>query len=447
MTPGRTHIIVIGGGVSGLAAAYRLSDDHRVTLVEGSDRLGGKVRSVTIDDSIVECGADGFVAARPGMSELCAELRLDLVNSHDADGRAAIARGERLIALPAGFRGLTDVRPVALLRTPLLSPAGRLRAALGALRPPPPTSDEISVADVVTRHLGGEAYRSLIEPLITAVFAGDPSRISAGALLARRAPTSPPASASPTPTFRVPVGGMERLVDALAAPIATVSLSTSVTRVAETASGVLVECATGEALTADGVVIATPPATAAHLLRDVAAEAANELAAIRTASTAVIALVIDAPLSFPAGMGHGYVVPRSAGREVVAVTISTRKFPQSAPPGRHVVRVFVGRDGEPNPLDRSDADLIEIARTELQRTLGITATPTTTLVTRWPDAIPQYGLGHQSRIARITHALERHPRVALAGASYGGIGVPDCIRSGVAAAERLRAGLRTDFAV
>lgn len=433
MSGERQHVVVIGGGISGLAAAYHLRDHADVTLIEASDRLGGAIHTLELGGVRIEAGADAFVAARPEINELCAALGLPCIDSHDGDGRASILHDGRLHPLPAGFRGITGADPTGLRRTPLLSPVGRLRAAWGARRSAPRLSDDVSVAMLVRRHLGREAYQAIVEPLVTGVMAGDPSRMSSAALLRPR--TTPTSASGQLPAFRRPVGGMGRLVDALVAAIGDVRTGTPAVDVARTDAGYVVDLASGERLYVRAAVLAVPTSVASGLLDLVAPDAAEELGSIRTVSTAVVTLIYEGS-TLPPGIGHGYVIPRATGRPAVAVTIASNKFRE---PGsdRVVLRVFLGREGQPNPLDLDDNGLTALASGEVTTTLGITRSPRVVHVGRWPNALPQYDLGHLARVGRIRAALDSHPCLALAGASYDGIGVPDCIRSGREAAERI----------
>jgi oxygen-dependent protoporphyrinogen oxidase len=460
------HVVVIGGGLAGLAAAEALAAAatvRRVTLVEASGRPGGVIATFQGDGWLVERSADSFLAARPEGMELVTRLGLgpQLVGIEAAVRRALIWHGGRAVAAPAGFRLLAPGRVGGILTTPLLSLSGRLRVLAERCVPPrrPPPDDE-SLASFAGRRLGRQAFERLVQPLAAGIWTADPNRLSMaaacpdflamerthGSLWAgerarlRRAPDGAAAGAR-YGQFVTLAAGMETLPARLAATLADrgVAFVPAVAgsigrdtagrwRIPLTAAGPLPD------LEADAVVVAAPAPAAARIVADVHAPLAADLAAIEYAGSAVVSL------GFPrAAVAHpldaaGMVVPRAAGRRALAVSFSSSKFPGRAPPGCVLVRVFVGGALDPHTAALPDAELAALARAEVAILIGATGEPLLVQIDRWQNAMPQYHVGHLDRVARIEAAARAVGRFALAGAAYRGVGIPQVIASGQAAA-------------
>jgi oxygen-dependent protoporphyrinogen oxidase len=459
-------IVIVGGGIAGLAVALRLQEiapDVPLTLVEREERLGGKLLTERVDGFLVEAGPESFLAAKPRGADCCRELGLGdrLQGVNPTPGASVLFRG-RLHRLPEGLTGLVPTRLGPIARSELLSPAGKARLALDFVLPPRKGDGDESLASFVERRIGREIYERLVEPLLTGIYAGDGRRLSLaatfpqlreaerahgglikGALAAgRRAPAAPPGNdgQAPRPSpFLTPVDGVGAIVEAIESRLraARVRLLTgrSVRCVRREADGYSLSLDGGEALGAAAVVLATPAFVTARLVAELDPLASAYLGAIPHVSTAVVSLAyhrdeVPHPLD-----GSGYVVPRIARRAVTACTWTSAKWANRAPAGHALVRVFVGRDGEQTALAGSDDDLVRLARAELGEVLGIAAEPLFVRVDRWPDGMPQYTLGHLDRVRAAEERLAAFPGLSLAGASYRGVGIPDCIRSGEAAAE------------
>jgi oxygen-dependent protoporphyrinogen oxidase len=451
---GSEPVIVIGGGIAGLAAAHRLTTAGvPVLLVEGERRLGGKILTEARDGFVLEGGPDAFLASKPHGRELATELGLDLVGSNDRVRRAFVMRAGRLHPLPDGFTGVAPRRLRPMLTTRLLSPAGKARLALEYLVPARGGDADESLGAIVRRRAGNEVWTRLVEPLVTGVFAGDGDRLSAratfpmlpdaeqrhgGFIRAGRAARKAGANATPTALlFSTPAGGLGAMVDALAArigPAAILCGSPAARLETRAEGGVTVRLADGRAVTGRAAVVATPAFAAADLLAPLDADLAGELRAIEYVSTATVSVAVpDAAVTRPLD-GHGFVVPRAEGGPLVGCTITSTKFPHRAPHGWTLVRGFVGRAGMDDLAAWSDDDLVRLMRDELRRSLGVHVAPDLARVVRWPDAIPQYNVGHLARVARIEQRVAALPGIVLAGHPYRGIGIPDCIRSGQDAA-------------
>ena len=448
------HVVVVGGGIAGLAAAHALgSAGVRVTVLEGSAQVGGKLRTGELAGLDVEEGAETFLARVPEALDLAHAVGLGDAITHPATSSAAVwARGalrplpaRTLFGIPSSARSVADV---------VGAPAA-LRAALDHVLPPQQADDDVSVGALVRRRLGDAVVDTLVDPLLGGVYAGRADALSvratvpqlagAGGSLVRAVRAAVPASGAPAaPVFAAVRGGLGRLPAAVAAASgATVLTGRLVRRLEPTANGfrVVHGATTDEAVVdADAVVVAVPATPAGRLLADLAPSAARELAAIEYASIGLVATLWPRDcLSLPPG--SGYLVPAVAGRPVKAVTFLSQKWAH-LDTGDHVaVRCSFGRHGEAGDLQRDDDELVDLAVAELALTSGARGRPAAARVTRWGGGLPQYAVGHVDRVRRIRDGVAAVPGLAVCGAAYDGVGVPACIRSGQAAAAQLLAAL------
>jgi len=458
-----SEVVIVGGGIAGLAAAYRLTQaapGASITLVESESRLGGKIVTERVDGFVIEGGPDTFLAYKPRGVGLCRDLGLGdrLHGTNPALRRTYIARGERLYDLPEGLTGLIPSRFGPMAKTALLSPLGKLRMGLDYVIPPRRAPEDESIASFVSRRLGQEVYDRLVEPLLSGIYAGDGEQLSLaatfpqlqqterahgglikGMLAARQNGHRPTPSANGRSAFVTPTTGLAEIVEALEARLRAAGvrlrLGEHVKRVERAAGGYGVTLANGAVLPAEAVILATPAFVTAELLAGLDETAAAALRAIPYVSTATVSLAypladIPRPLD-----GYGYLIPRAENRPILACTWTSTKFPHRAPEGSGLIRAFVGRAGQADVLAGTDAAVVNLVRAELRRTLGITAAPMLQRVFRWPRAMPQYTLGHLDRVRVIEARLAALPGLVVAGNAYRGIGLPDCIASGEAAAE------------
>jgi protoporphyrinogen/coproporphyrinogen III oxidase len=459
----RPHVVVVGGGIAGLAAAERLvAAGVRLTLVEATPRIGGAIGTDAIEGFLVERGPDVMVAAKPAGRMLAERVGLGGRLQGTAVRGGYVFRHGRLKRLPEGLTGLLPSRLAPIATSGLLSPLGLLRLATEPLRRSRADLADESVESFMTRRLGRETYERLCEPLLTGIYSGKGSRLSMEATLPQlrelerehgsllrglraRTKAAPPRPApSPSPFLSFP-NGLQELVDALEAtldraPHATIRKSTPVSAIVPPASrdeAATVLLATGESIECDAVLVATPAPVAARLLSATDAALGAELAAIEHGSTATIALGYDATAVRRPLDATGYVVPRTEGRAVMACTWVSSKHGGRAPAGMVQFRLFVGGAHRPELVALSDSELTAIARAELHDSLGISAEPRFARIGRWVGAMPQYLLGHRERVDRIEARERTHGWLALAGNAYRGVGVPDCIASGERAAARL----------
>ena len=444
-----TRVVVIGGGIAGLAAAHALHGLD-VTVLEATGQLGGKLRTSEVGGLPIDEGAESFLARVPEALGLARAVGLDslLVNPASADA-SLWARG-RLRPIPA--RTVMGVPSSLSSLRGVLGPAERVRAALDLVLPPTEVEGDVSVGWLVGRRFGHAVVDRLVEPLLGGVYAGRAEHLSAratipqlvatgGSLLRAAQGAVPRDSASTAPVFATVVGGLGRLVDAVAdASGAQIVVGRTVRELRLTRSGfAVVHGATTDAqeIAADAVVVALPPPAAARLLGDVAPAAATELAAIEMASVALVTLVWRRSDVNPP-RGSGYLVPPSAGRPVNGVTVASSKWAH-LDDGEHVaVRCSFGRYGETVDLQRDDDELVRLAIDEIARTGVVTGPPIATRVSRWGGGLPQYAVGHAGRVRRIRAAIAAVPGLAVCGAAYDGVGIPACIRSGQQAADQIR---------
>jgi protoporphyrinogen/coproporphyrinogen III oxidase len=451
MTRSRPRVAVIGGGLTGLATAWYLRHDAEVVVLEASDRIGGQIRTVAFADTRLDVGADAFLARQPEAERLVRALALgdDLVAP--LTGRVLLWARGRLRPLPEGTVLGAPGDLGALARSRVLRPTGLARAAMEPLMPRRFVPGDRSVADLVGSRFGSEVVTELVEPLLSGVYAGDVASLSAEA-------TVPPLwaaarehrsllrglrehrtrlAADERPVFLTVRGGLDRVVTAMGRDL-DVRTGTPVTALAATPDGWRVTTGPSH-LDVDQVVVAVPALAAAELLRGVSPDLGRELVGMRTASVAVVALAYDRADAAGVPEGSGVLVPRSERRLVKAVTYASRKWPHHAGHPRFLLRASVGRVDDPRGLDLDDDELAERVDAEVRWMSGIRAPAGERLVVRWPEALPQYDVGHVGRTDRIRALLEGLPAgLHLGGASLDGVGLSARARD----AERLAAAVR-----
>lgn len=432
--------IVIGGGITGLVAAYRLQQAGvRVTLLEKTSRVGGCIRTVRQDGFIMEDGPDSFVAKKPAARLLCEELGLTLQQTLPQPHRAYILRRGELHPLPDGFSGLVPSRLGPVLRTPLLSARGKLRLLMDLVIPPRRSEEDESVASFFRRRIGREAYQELVEPLIGGISGGDPGELSLMAAFPqlreaerqRRGLISILNKKSPGESAFLGIsGGMESLPESIAGRLQDVRCHAPVAAVDRVeGAGYRVSLAGGDVLEASWVLMATPASAAAGILRSLDAEIAVLLAAFQYGSVNVVHLAFDArdvarPLD-----SYGYIVPKTEAQSLVACTWASAKFSGRAPAGKVLFRLFVKSQPNDRPDSGEDTGVLRTAQREIRLTLGISAPPVFGRIHRWQGVMPRYTLGHVARLAKVRRLLRPHPGLILCGALFGGVGISDRVRN------------------
>ncbi|MBM7170760.1 protoporphyrinogen oxidase [Streptomyces sp. G44] len=455
---GSGHAVVIGGGIAGLAAAHRLlatAPTSRVTVLEASDRLGGKLHAGEIAGVGVDLGAESMLARRPEAVALAREAGLADRLQPPATATASLWTRGALRPMPKGH--VMGVPGDASALAGVLSEEGLRRIERDRELPPTEVGDDIAVGEYVAARLGREVVDRLVEPLLGGVYAGDAYRISMRSAVpqlfeAARTHTSltegvrdiqarAARNQQAGPVFMGIDGGIGQLPLAVAASVrargARVLTGTPVTELRRTGDGWRVVTDSG-VHEADAVVLALPAPAAAKLLAAESPAAAAELRTVEYASMALITLAYRrAEADLPEG--SGFLVPPVDGHTIKASTFASRKWGwiDRQGPDLLVLRTSVGRYGDVTVLERDDADLVGISRHDLREATGLSATPVASRVTRWDDGLPQYPVGHHARVARVRAHVAALPGLAVCGAAYDGVGIPACIASANAAVDRL----------
>jgi oxygen-dependent protoporphyrinogen oxidase len=467
------EVVIIGGGITGLSAAFyvrRMAADKgipvHVTIVEKSRSLGGRINTLRKDGFVIEKGPDSFLARKLPIIHLITELGLEeeLVRTNPNAKKTYILHDNKLHRMPPGLvLGIpTEVMP--FVGTTLLSPAGKARAALDLILPRRQSTDDESLGHFLERRLGSEVLKRIAEPLLAGIYAGDTYNLSVKATfpqfrsleskhrsliigMARSRKTgSEEAKTLPqvarTSTFLTFRNGLVTIVDALAKAIEGTRsvLGTGVEAVRRSGERYEVLLDNGEALHADNVIAALPAYRTAELLNDV--PGMERLQAIDYSSVANVVLAYDEKDIDYSFDGTGFVVPRHEGRLITACTWTSSKWQHSSPPGKVLLRCYVGRSGDERWMAMGDDELIASVRHDLLETMGVRAEPEFVEITRMPKSMPQYPVGHLDNIAAVREQLQRSmPGVWVTGAAFHGVGLPDCVRQGKEAAERVVTGL------
>ncbi|GAA4527143.1 protoporphyrinogen oxidase [Amycolatopsis samaneae] len=460
-----TRVAVVGGGISGLAAAYRLrtllGESVAITVFETAGALGGKLRTAEVGGQRYDVGAEAFLVRRPEMTALAGEIGLGDRLAHPTGARAKIHAGGTVLGLPPGT--VMGVPASSDAVAEVLSPEGR--RAVEAERSLPPVSlpsTDVPLGPLLRERFGDELVDRLVDPLLGGVYAGGadglglratmPGLASAGARsLTEAAASLLPRTPGKAPVFGTLTGGLGTLPDRLAALSgAEVRTGAPVRALARTATGWRLDLGAAAAAhapadtpaEADAVVLAVPAPSARRLLAEVAPVAAAAFGEVELASMAVVALALPPGTELPGAsgvlIGAGERDASGVPYAVKAFTFSSRKWAHLAPEGGPVlVRGSVGRFGEPGALHADDDELVRVVREDLARLSGVTAAPVDTLVTRWGGGLPQYGSGHLERVGRIESAVADLPGLAVAGATLHGVGLPACVATADAAARRV----------
>jgi len=453
------RIAIIGGGISGLSAAFYLEQQRRAgapleyVLFESTPRLGGSLLTEHADGCLIEAGPDSFLTEKPWAADLCRELGIDgqLIGSNDADRKTYILVKGRLVPIPDGLMFMVPTKILPVVYSPLFSLGAKFRMAREWFHPPRPAGADETVAALVERHYGPEMVDRLADPLLSGVYGGEASGLSVRAVLPRFAEMEArhgslgrgmlaarkrmaSSNAPPRPLFSSLKDGMQQLVDAILArlPHSALRTESAVRELRRENSWWSVRAESSGRERFDAVILATPAPMAGALLAPVQPELGTELSAIAYTSSVTVTLGYGAELRLPPGFG--FLVPRSEGKRMLACTFVHNKFPHRAPKHRPLVRCFLGGARDEEILGWSDQQIEAAVRKELREILWLTAPPLFCRIYKWKGAMAQYGVGHLERLGRIERLRQQLPGLGLAGNGYRGIGVPDCIRSGKEAA-------------
>jgi oxygen-dependent protoporphyrinogen oxidase len=458
-----TRIAIIGGGISGLSAAFAIEEWRRrgseveYTLYESSSRFGGVLHTEHIDGCVVEAGPDSFLTEKPWAADLARALGLgdQLIGSNDATRKTYILTHGRLVEMPDGLMFMVPTKILPTGMSPLFSWKTKLRITQEMFHPPRAADHDESVAAFIERHYGAEMVDRLADPLLSGVYGGEAANLSVravlprfvemermhgslgrGMLAARKKMRSWKNSAPPI--FTSLKNGMQTLADAIVAQLTPTSLRINTTAAAiEPQAASWLVSAGMQSDVFDAVILALPAGAASSLLRMAGPELSAELAAIGYTSSITVALGFDKDVRQTLPPGFGFLVPRSEGKRILAATFVHNKFPHRAPEDRALLRCFFAGKNAEDVWPLADDQIVAIVRHELQEILGLRADPLFTRVYRWKSAMAQYNVGHLDRLDRIERLRQKLPGLALAGNAYRGIGVPDCVRSGTDAVKQL----------
>lgn len=464
MTDEPLHAVIIGGGMTGLAAAFnlqrRLADKGlapRLALLESEPRLGGKIKTTIRDGFLMEQGPDSFVASKKCAYQIVQDLGLenDLVRNHT--GQAFIVRDHRLYPIPAGTMMGIPVRLWPLLKSPLLSPLGKMRVVQDLFSYSGETGGDQPVGDFLRKRLGNHIVDRLIEPLLSGIYAGDINHYSLQALFPQihqlsknhrsliRAMGSAYGHVKQVPagksrgqflTFKTGMQALTRRIEDRLKSCAIMKGS-PVRAIRKQGGHYHLYLDDGRSLDAHSIILAVPGSAAADLFP----AARNAISPVLLTPPTSVANIV---MAFPQGTtgmslnGTGFVVPRGSGHAITACTWSHLKWPHAAPRGAALLRCYIGGQNDAQLVDESDATIVEAVMADLRQLVALRETPSFYQVTRWKHAMPQYSVGHLDRLEKTRKAITTEfPGVFLAGASYGGVGLPDCIREGEQAAHDL----------
>lgn len=459
-----THrIAIVGGGISGLAAAFYLAKARQQGapteeyLFEASNRLGGVIHTERIDGCVVEAGPDSFLTEKPDAFQLAKELGIaeHVIGSNDEQRKTYILHNGKLVAFPEGLQFLVPARIWPVVRTPLLSLRDKWAIAREVFSKPRAEPTDESVGSFVERHFGRGMVESIVDPLLSGVYGGLASELSVESVLPRfreierrdgslvrgvwrnlRNRKKTPGARGPS-LFSAFRNGLQQLVDAVEGQLAPerVNRQRGVRALRRVAEKYRLDFVNGESFEADAVILALPAYEAARLVRAMDAALADRLAEIPYASSLTVAMGFERSALNHLPPGFGFLVPRKEGRRLLACTFVHNKFPFRVPVERGLLRCFLGGAGNEDVMEAGDDEILGIVRQELQVILGLSASPIFTRIYRWRKAMAQYTVGHKERMEVIQQELAKFPGLALAGNANLGIGIPDCIRSGKRAAE------------
>lgn len=451
-----SSVAIIGGGISGLSTAYYLSKAGiSCTLIEARPRLGGVIQTEHIQDCVVEAGPDSFLSAKPHAMDLIRELGMEseVIGSNDHQRKTFIRRHGRLVELPDGVQMLVPTKILPMATTSLVSWLTKVRMALEWFRRPRAAPDhDRSVAEFVADHYGQETVDYLAEPLLAGIYGGDPAQLSISSVLGRFVELEgkygsltrgvlaerPRSKGSAAPLFRTLRGGLGSLVEAVTKTLGnhTRFLHRPVEAVERAGIGFRLRVA-GHWLDADRVVLACEAHQASRLTSAVDARLSALLGSVAYSSSMTMALGFNRDQVRRQMLGFGFLVPRAERRKLLACTWVGNKFSSRVPESLALLRCFLGGVGGESVLEENDEAIIGTVREELREIAGVTAEPIFSKVFRWPRSMAQYTLGHGKRIQELEARLDSIPGLLVAGNAYHGIGVPDCIRMGKRAAEKI----------
>jgi oxygen-dependent protoporphyrinogen oxidase len=454
-------VVIIGGGIAGLATAYYLQKEIQekklpinIKLVEASHRLGGKLQTVIRDGFTIEKGPDSFLARKTSIIRLAKEVGIDDQLVPNSTGKSYVLVNEMLHPMPGGsIMGIpTEIGP--FITTNLFSIPGKLRAAADFILPKSKSGEDQSLGEFFRRRLGDEVVENLIEPLLSGIYAGDIDQLSLMSTFPQfyeveqkyrsliigmkkttpakpKKPVNPGKASGGFLTFKT---GFQSFAEAIEAKLnpAAILKGHRVEKIIKADNGYEIYLNNGETLTADCIVAATPHKVTQSMFSQYSFF--DPFKSVPSTSVATVALAFPKEAIKRDIDGTGFVVSRNSDYSITACTWTHKKWVHSAPEGKVLLRCYVGRAGDETIVDLSDDQITKIVLDDLKKTMDITLSPDFVVVSRWKESMPQYTVGHKQRLETINrHVKSELPGVILAGSSYGGVGVPDCIDQGEAA--------------
>jgi protoporphyrinogen/coproporphyrinogen III oxidase len=469
------RIAIVGGGISGLTAAYVLAQARQrgvpvsEFLIEAESRLGGVVRTDHLEGFVLEGGPDSFISEKPEAAELCRELGLGagLIGSNDDERHTYILHKGRLVPLPEGLMLLTPTRVRPFLKSPLVPLSTKLMIATEWFVTPAKSRDyDESIATFVRRHFGKAMLDNIVDPLLAGIYGGEAKSLSVQSVLPRfremenqygsliRGAKAAAKSlkkgvkrnaygeSSANSLFVTLKNGLGDLTTALESRLdaSRIHLGQRVVSIEKVEhhwkSPYKIRCEGNQDYEADAIILALPVHACATFFPTLPEELAEAFRAVPYSSAITVNLGFDSPVAAALPPGFGFLVPAGEHSRLLACTFSHRKFPYRAPQGKALLRCFLGGTRDPEVMDLSNNEIIALVRQELRRILGLETAPLFSFISRWPSAMAQYTVGHEDHIKRIDSVLQKYPRMYLAGNAYSGIGISDCIRTGKAAAQQ-----------